>query len=202
MVTPTGPRRTRPRTPLTVVQLPKGSLESLAFRVWMAAATKPMVRSNSAAASAEFLQISHMSALTMLSREDFSSSTKRSMAAMRAARDICGQGPWPLSQAFAAASTACTESSWPNAATRPMTARLPVPTSTMGLVTSVVSPAHASFSPPMNLKQPLTSGLALYASSDGETLAAGSTGHLNSAITDLGDRSAQNQAAALLSRTT
>mmetsp|Transcript_23283 Transcript_23283/g.64512 ORF Transcript_23283/g.64512 Transcript_23283/m.64512 type:complete len:346 (+) Transcript_23283:821-1858(+) len=182
MVTPTGPRRTRPRTPLTVVHLPKGSTESLAVREPITAPTKVMVRSNSAAASDEFLQISHMRALTMLSREGLRSSTKRSMAAIRSASDIWGQRPWPLSQALAAASTACTESASLKAATLPITARLPVSKSTMGLVTSVVSPLNSILSPATNLKQPSMLGLALYATSDALTLAGRSAGHLNAPV--------------------
>lgn len=126
-ITPIGPRRTWHLTPDVSVKLVKpmptaGSVRSCLITP----ATKSIVRSNSFAASPEFLQISHMSAFTSSERILVSSSQYRSMAVMRSASDICGHAPWPRSHAAAAASTAATASSSFICATLPMTARSPV----------------------------------------------------------------------------
>ena len=117
------------------------------------------MRSNSFAASPAVLQISHMRMFTISARASSSAASTASSAAMRAAGAICGHAPCPLSHAVAAAVAAAIAAASSMFARLPITARLPVAASRIGLVTSVASPAHGLTSPPMKVLLPSTNGL-------------------------------------------
>ena len=137
-----------------------------------------MVRSNSAAASAVFLQISHINTWVIESRISLSSSTSWKIRELLQARTInkiiisdftfsmlwirsivfiCGQTPRPVSHAAFAASAASTASLSPIIANLPMTIRLPF-SSRIGDVVSVHGPDQLRTSPLIKQYAPLTKG--------------------------------------------
>jgi len=127
---------------------------------------KSIVRSNSAAASADVLQISHIKVFTISALFSFNPKTHFCRHAMRADGDICGHSPCPPFHACSALTTAISDSLTVKRAIVPMTVRWPVFSSIIGLLTSSYF-SHGNTSPLMNIFLPASiNGFLDYSLSD------------------------------------